>query len=449
MARLLPVRAAAAGVITRVIRDRSSLTTSLADYLPRVAVQDQGFLQELCYGTLRWYPRLRLLVAALLSRPLKPADADIAALVACALYQLMWTRVPAHAAVDQTVAACAALGKPWARGLINAVLRRFGRESDSLEAALRDDIEYQSAHPRWLADALREAWPTAADDVFAAGNGRAPMTLRVNRLRTCRNDYLQALASADINAVPTASGDAGIQLTTAVAASRLPGFGEGQVSVQDEAAQLAAVLLDLAPGQRVLDACCAPGGKTGHILEREPGISELVAIDSVDGRLDRVRENLRRLGLTANLIVADARDTAAWWDGRPFARILLDAPCSGTGVIRRHPDIKLLRTAADIRALAAIQYELLTALWALLTPGGKLLYATCSVLPAENDAVVSRFRATHADALVLSIATELGFNTPCGRQLLPTIDGHDGFYYSLLGKVPLVDSAGGTTATQA
>ncbi|MGK2914285.1 MAG: 16S rRNA (cytosine(967)-C(5))-methyltransferase RsmB [Porticoccaceae bacterium] len=430
----LPVRAAAAIAIARVIRDGVSLNTALAEGMPRVVPRDQGLLQELCYGTLRWYPRLRLLVGALLAKPLKAADADIAALLACALYQLTWTRMPAHAAVNETVATCAALGKPWAKGLANAVLRRFGRERETLEAALADDPEYQSAHPRWLADSLRAAWPAEADALFAANNGRAPMTLRVNLRKTRREDYLQALASAGIGALPTASGDAGIQLTAAVAVSQLPGFDKGLLSVQDEAAQLAAILLDLAPGQRVLDACCAPGGKTGHIFEREPGVAELVAIDSDASRLQRVRDNLQRLGLSATLRAADARNTSDWWDGEPFARILLDAPCSGSGVIRRHPDIKLLRTATDITQLAALQLELLNRLWPLLAPGGKLLYATCSVLPAENDDVIAQFAAARTDVDSLPIAIGVGCASTCGRQLLPQLDGHDGFYYALLQK---------------
>lgn len=440
MAPELPVRAAAASAIARVIRDGRSLNSALAEYLPQIAARDQSLLQELCYGTLRWYPRLRLLIGALLAKPLKANDTDIAALLACALYQVIWTRVPEHAAVNETVAACVALGKTWAKGLANAVLRRFGRERAALEATLAGDPEYHSGHPRWLADALREAWPQAAENLFAANNSRAPMTLRVNLGKTSREDYLQALASAGIGALATHGGDAGIQLAEAVAVAHLPGFSEGVASVQDEAAQLAATLLGLAPGQRVLDACCAPGGKTGHILEHEPGLAELVAVDSDAVRIARVRDNLQRLGLTATLKTADARHTQNWWDGEPFARILLDAPCSGTGVIRRHPDIKLLRSAADIPRLAALQLELLRSLWPLLAPGGKLLYATCSVLPTENDEVVARFAAAQDDVNILPVATSAGHASACGRQLLPQVDGHDGFYYALLAKSPQADS---------
>jgi len=428
------LRAAAARAIAAVAQRGQSLGTALPAQASAVAARDRPLLHELCYGTLRWYPRLHLLVDALLAKPLKAADADIGALLACALYQLIWTRVPAHAAVNETVAACIVLKKPWAKGLVNAVLRRFGRERLALEAALANDPEYQSAHPRWLADSLRAAWPTKADMLFEANNDRAPMTLRVNLHKTSREDYLQALANVGVAARATDHSDAGIQLAEAVAVDQLPGFDAGLVSVQDEAAQLAAILLDLAPGQRILDACCAPGGKTGHILEREPSLAELVAVDSEAVRIARVRDNLQRLGLTATLKTADARDAHAWWDGTSFNRILLDAPCSGTGVIRRHPDIKLLRTEADIPQFAALQLELLNSLWPLLAPGGKLLYATCSVLPQENDAVIAQFVAARTDLDVLSVTTTTGCASAHGRQLLPRLGGHDGFYYALLQK---------------
>ena len=428
------LRAAAARAIAAVAQRGQSLSTALPAQANAVAARDRPLLHELCYGTLRWYPRLRLLVDSLLAKPLKAADADIGALLACALYQLIWTRVPTHAAVNETVGACVVLKKPWAKGLVNAVLRRFGRERAALEAALANDPEYQSAHPLWLADSLRAAWPAEADLLFEANNGRAPMTLRVNRRKSSRADYLQALANVGVAARATGHSDVGIQLAEAVAVDQLPGFDAGLVSVQDEAAQLAAILLDLAPGQRVLDACCAPGGKTGHILEREPGLAELVAVDSETVRIARVRDNLQRLGLTATLKTADARDTDAWWDGAPFNRIVLDAPCSGTGVVRRHPDIKLLRAEADIAQFAALQLELLNSLWPLLTPEGKLLYATCSVLPRENDAVIAQFVAASTDADVLAVATTAGCASPHGRQLLPQLNGHDGFYYALLQK---------------
>ncbi len=434
MSKHLETRVATARVVARVVSAQGSLTSALTEYLPQVAPRDQGLLQELCYGTLRWYPRLSAIVGSLLNKPLPAKDTDLAALLACTLYQLTATRVPAHAAVNSAVAACAALGKPWAQNMVNAVLRRFGREQAALEQALAAQPAYRSAHPRWLADSLTAAWPDAAAELLAANNERAPMTLRVNVRKTSRADYLQTLADAGIAATPTPYSAVGVQLREAAGIAQVPGFAEGLVSVQDEAAQLAAGLLDLRPGQRVLDACAAPGGKTTHILEREPSLAELIAVDSDARRLSRVHANLDRLALTAKLIAADAGAPASWWDGVPFDRILLDAPCSGTGVIRRHPDIKLLRQPEDIARAAALQLRLLQQLWPLLATGGLLLYATCSVLPPENDQTIAAFLAIQDAARSGVIATDAGRATRHGRQLFPQRDGHDGFYYALLAK---------------
>lgn len=434
MSKYLDTRVATTRAVASVIGAQGSLTAALAEYLPQVSPRDQGLLQELCYGTLRWYPRLAVLVDSLLNKPLPAKDVDLMALLACTLYQLTSTRVPAHAAVNGAVAACAALGKPWAKNLVNAVLRRFGRERAQLEQALAVQPEYHSAHPRWLADLFTASWPDAAAALLAANNERAPMCLRVNARTTSRADYLQILADAGIAATPTAYSAVGVQLREAAGIAQVPGFAEGLVSVQDEAAQLAASLLDLRPGQRVLDACAAPGGKTAHLLETEPGLAELIAVDGDAGRLTRVHANLDRLALTATVIAADAGAPASWWDGAPFDRILLDAPCSGTGVIRRHPDIKLLRRPEDIAQAAALQLRLLQQLWPLLAPGGLLLYATCSVLPQENDHTIAAFLAGQDDARTGVVATAAGCATHHGRQLFPQRDGHDGFYYALLAK---------------
>jgi 16S rRNA (cytosine967-C5)-methyltransferase len=260
------------------------------------------------------------------------------------------------------------------------------------------------------------------------------MTLRVNTAKASRDHYLALLAEAAIGARPASFAATGIYLENPVAVDQLPGFADGWVSVQDEASQLCAPLLHPMPGHRVLDACCAPGGKTCHILETEPGLSELVALDIDAGRLDKVRQNLSRLNLSATITAADASDLGAWWDGRPFDRILLDAPCSATGVIRRHPDIKLLRTPADIDKLGEIQHKLLSTLWATLKPGGKLLYTTCSVLPEENDQVIATFLQNKGDCLPQPLSLVTGIATPYGHQLLPCPNGNDGFYYSLLQK---------------
>ncbi|OUS07689.1 16S rRNA (cytosine(967)-C(5))-methyltransferase [Gammaproteobacteria bacterium 54_18_T64] len=428
------VRVAAAKVLLAVIRDGVSLNQCLPEQMAEVVERDRPLLQELSYGTLRWYPRINTVLNTLIEKPFRAKDRDIHVLLACALYQLMETRIPDHAAVNETVAALKKLKKPWAKGLVNGVLRRFIRERDSLNTQLQDQGVYRYAHPKWLCKRIEQAWPEQAAAIFAANNHPGPMTLRVNRLRQSRADYLDTLQTAGIAAQAITLSEDGVQLHKATGVDALPGFADGLLSVQDEAAQLAAQLLELEPGQRVLDACCAPGGKTCHILEREPKLAELVALDIDDARLGRVKENFARLKVQATLVAADAAATSQWWDGQLFDRILLDAPCSATGVIRRHPDIKLLRKPDDIARLAELQAELLDALWPLLKSGGKLLYATCSILPEENDASIAGFIARQSDAEVLNISVEIGRQTPLGRQLLPTIDGHDGFYYALLCK---------------
>ena len=430
----MEVRVAAGKVLLAVIRDGVSLNQCLPELQAQVVERDRPLLQDLCYGTLRWYPRLNVLLKVLLEKPFRSKDQDIHVLLACALYQIMETRIPDHAAVNETVAVIKKLKKPWAKGLVNGVLRRFIRERDSLNTQLADSAVYMYSHPKWLCKRIEQAWPQQSAAIFAANNHPGPMTLRVNQKRQSRAEYLATLQAVSIEAKATALSGDGVQLLKATGVDAIPGFAEGQLSVQDEAAQLAAQLLQLEPGQRVLDACCAPGGKTCHILERELKLDELVALDIDESRLARVRENFERLSVQANLVAADAAATDEWWDGQPFDRILLDAPCSATGVIRRHPDIKLLRKSDDIARLAELQAELLDALWPLLKSGGKLLYATCSILPEENDASIAGFIARQSDVEVIDIAAEVGMQTPLGRQLLPTIDSHDGFYYALLSK---------------
>ncbi|MGM7284217.1 16S rRNA (cytosine(967)-C(5))-methyltransferase RsmB [Pseudomonas guariconensis] len=428
-------RLAAARALAAVLSGKASLNSSLPAQLDKVEERDRGLVQDLAFGTARWQPRLDLLAAQLLQKPFKAADADVQALLLVGLYQLFYTRIPAHAAIGETVGCADKLKKPWAKGLLNAVLRRAQREGEALLADMERDPVVRTAHPRWLQKALKACWPQQWEAICAANNAHPPMILRVNRRHHSRDAYLALLTETGISASPCQYSRDGILLAEACDVRGLPGFAEGWVSVQDEAAQLAADLMELAPGQRVLDACCAPGGKTCHLLEAEAGLAEVVAIDLEAKRLARVRENLDRLQLDAQLIACDARDTASWWDGEPFQRILLDAPCSATGVIRRHPDIKLTRQADDIPALAALQGELLDALWPTLEVGGMLVYATCSSLPTENTEVIEAFLARTPGARELDLALEAGLRQPHGRQLLAQEGGHDGFYYAKLIKI--------------
>ncbi|MDP9528979.1 16S rRNA (cytosine(967)-C(5))-methyltransferase RsmB [Pseudomonas protegens] len=433
-------RLAAAKALTAVLNGKASLNSSLPIQLDKVEVRDRGFTQDLAFGTARWQPRLSALAAKLLQKPFKAADADVEALLLVGLYQLLYTRVPAHAAIGETVGCADKLKKPWAKALLNAVLRRAQRESEALLAELEHDPVVRTAHPRWLQKSLKAFWPEHWETICAANNAHPPMILRVNRRHHSRDAYLQLLSAAGVAAKACVYSQDGIVLDEAGDVRSLPGFAEGWISVQDEAAQLAAELLELAPGQRVLDACCAPGGKTCHILEVQPELAGVVAVDLEAKRLVRVRENLDRLKLDAQLIAADGRDTQAWWDGQPFQRILLDAPCSATGVIRRHPDIKLTRQPDDIAALAQLQGELLDALWQTLEVGGILLYATCSTLPTENTEVIEAFLGRTPGARELDIGGQLGqpaagLKQPHGRQLLAQEGGHDGFYYAKLIKI--------------
>lgn len=425
-------RLAAARALTPVLAGKASLASSLPTQLERVSDRDKGLVQELVFGTARWQPRLYALALALLSKPFRRADQDVEALLLVGLYQLLYTRIPAHAAISETVGCATALKKPWAKGLLNAVLRRAQREAETLLPALEKDPVVLTAHPRWLQKSLKAFWPNDWLAICAANNSHPPFTLRVNQQVASRDAYLAQLSEAGIAAKPTTFSPDGITLATPCDVTALPGFAEGAVSVQDEAAQLAAELLMLEPEQRVLDACCAPGGKTCHILERQPQLSEVVAIDLEPQRLERVKANLARLKLNATLLAGDARATEQWWDGQPFQRILLDAPCSATGVIRRHPDIKLTRQADDIAPLAQLQGELLDALWPTLADNGILLYATCSTLPTENTEVIDAFLQRTSDAQELPFAAAFGQAQPHGQQLLAQEGGHDGFYYARL-----------------
>ena len=432
-------RSVAASLVSSVADHGESLGGQLTAQLQAMDDPRQRALaQELTFGTLRWYFLLEAVLAQLLKQALKKKDRDIHALLLVGLYQLLLTRVTAHAAVNETVEAARCTGKSWAVNLVNGVLRNAQRRAQELLAAIDDQPTARWSHPAWWIAQLRRDWPQHWQQILEANNQRPPMVLRVNRLRCDAIAYQEQLRGAGIAGRRLPAVDAAIVLDEPVGVDRLPGFSDGLVSVQDGAAQLAAPQLELAVGQRVLDACAAPGGKTGHILELAPRLAELVAIDSDPRRVEKIRDNLARLRLNATLVAADAADTAHWWDGRRFDRILLDAPCSASGVVRRHPDIKLLRRRDDVQALSGQQQRLLEALWPLLAPGGILLYVTCSVFCAENSVAVQTFLGHHADASELPVAVDWGVGQPVGRQILPGEQGMDGFYFARLTKQPTI-----------
>ncbi len=394
--------------------------------------RDRALAAELSYGVCRWYRRLDALIAALLRKPFKRKDRDIHVLLLTGAYQLLYSRVPAHAALSTTVDATRALGKGWASKLVNGVLRRLQREYAGLAMRVDADEAVRYAQPDWLYRALRAAWPGQHEDILEALQQRPPMTLRIDLKQTGRDEYVDRLAAAGIAAHRHATVETALVLDHPVAVDALPGFAQGLVSVQDAGAQLAGDFLDLRPGQGVLDACAAPGGKTIDVLQRAPDL-QVTALDIDAGRLDRVAENLARAGCAADLQLGDATAPPAGdWGGRRYDRILVDAPCSATGVLRRHPDIRLLRRADDIETMVRRQAAILDAMWSLLRPGGRLLYATCSLLPAENARQVDAFCRRHPEARPVELPAATGIRAGIGVQLLPGVDDTDGFFYAAL-----------------
>jgi 16S rRNA (cytosine967-C5)-methyltransferase len=414
-----------------------SLDALLSDKPTGLDERDRALLAELSYGLCRWYGQLAAIIHARLQKPLRKKDQDIYLLLLLGVYQLMHSRIPAHAAISTSVGLTRVMDKGWASKLVNGVLRGVQRDltqpASALQQLLHESWETHYAQPAWFVKALKQAWPQQAENILAALQTRAPMTLRLNPKRISMPDYQAQLQQAGlqaktINAVPSA-----LVLDKAQAVEKIPGFADGVVSVQDAGAQLAALLLDVQNDQKILDACAAPGGKTGHILELADDL-KVTAVDVDKQRLARVTQNLQRLKLSAELMLADASQPPAAWQ-TAFDRILLDAPCSATGVMRRHPDIRLLRREQDIANLVQRQAALLEALWPCLKPGGKLLYATCSVLSAENQQQMQSFVQKHPDAHVLPLAQDWGHACSIGRQTLPGEQTMDGFYYALLEKI--------------
>ncbi|MEO7387220.1 MAG: 16S rRNA (cytosine(967)-C(5))-methyltransferase RsmB [Gammaproteobacteria bacterium] len=438
LTRALAARAVA-GVLARGQTLDASLDALLTGSDPGVRAlpdRDRAQVRALAFGAVRGHHRHQALLRLLLNKPLQGEDRLLEALLSVGLFQLADPDQPDHAAVSATVAASRLLGQERASGLVNASLRRYQRESSTLLAQLGRDSAAWHSHPAWLLSGLRADWPDRWRKVATANQQHPPFWLRVNRLRTSASDYATRLGvEVDVEASPLPGFPDALRLPSAVPVHQLPGFADGLVSVQDAASQLAAPLLAPEPGMRVLDACAAPGGKTTHLLEVAGGRLDLTAVDVAGGRLALVESNLKRLGLAATLLVGDATTPDAWWDGRPFDRILLDAPCTATGVIRRHPDIKLLRRAADVPEFARRQRLMLERLWPLLAPGGRFLYSTCSLLKAENEGLVAEFLAAGT--------ARLEPETPApGLQLLPGERDTDGFYYALMGPVAAATAAG-------
>ena len=429
------IRALAAKCCYAVIDQGRSLSDELPRQQDKAALKDKGLLQEICYGVLRYLPELEHDVRALMQKPLTGKQRVFHFLLLVGVYQIKYMRTPDHAAVSETVAATGTLKNRQMKSLVNGVLRNFVRASENSslhkKETLPTSIEYN--HPSWFIKKVQQGYPKQWQNILTANQQKPPMWLRVNQQHQTIATYQELLTAAKIDIKAINSLSDAIELAHPTDVTKLPGFEQGWISVQDGAAQQAAKLLDCQQGDVVLDCCAAPGGKTCHILEQTPDIASMTAIDVEASRLVRVEENLSRLGLKAKVIAADAANSKAWWDGQQFDRILLDAPCSGTGVIRRHPDIKWLRKATDIDSLVILQQQILKEIWSLLKPGGTLLYATCSILPQENSNQIECFLKDNNDAQLVDIETN---NTQeegiLGWQLLPGEKNMDGFYYAKL-----------------
>lgn len=421
------VRALAAKCIFNVVDKGRSLSEELPAAQALSAEKDSALLQEICYGVIRYLPELEFDVRHLVDKPLKGKQRVAHFLLLVGIYQLKYMRIPDHAALNETVSAAKPLKQFHLKGMINGVLRNFLRQTESSQTELPEPIQYN--HPGWFINKIKAAYPEKWQSILSANQEKPPMWLRVNTQHHSVENYSKLLSDEGIEHSIKQMLSSTILLSSPIDVSKLPGFEQGHVSVQDAAAQQAGWLLESQTNDKVLDCCAAPGGKTCHVLELAPSV-EMTAIDIEDKRLTRVQENLARIGLDATLISADAT-TNSWWDGELFDRILLDAPCSATGVIRRHPDIKWLRKSDDIDALAKIQQEILQNIWQMLKPGGTLLYATCSVLPDENKAQIETFLANTPEANLVPITDN---SNDIGWQILPDEQGMDGFYYAKLTK---------------
>lgn len=417
------LRSICAQVIAQVIDQKQSLSTVLPEWQKNISDKDKALLQELSFGVLRVLPLLEWFIQQLITKPLKGKKRIIHYLIMVGIYQLHFTRIPPHAALAETVDGAITLKHPQLKGLINGVLRQFQRQEQALNAKANNN-ESNYLHPKWLLEKIQQVYPAQWEEILEANNQKPPMWLRVNQLYHSTHDYLILLQQAGIEASLSKDSKFAIKLQKPCAINQLPGFDQGWVTIQDLSAQQCVELLAPKNGEYILDLCAAPGGKTTYILELAPK-ADVVAIDIDELRIKRIQENLNRLKLHARIIVGDGCRPLEWTSGAKFDRILLDAPCSATGVIRRHPDIKWLRKPTDIQQLVKLQYEILEAIWPYLKTNGILVYATCSILPDENREQIQKFLFHHPEA-------SSNNNMELGQQILPTQRGGDGFFYASL-----------------
>lgn len=437
------IRAQAARTLASLLNNNGSLAAAINTGQPNTekTIETLPLFRELCFGSARWYHYLAMILDGFLDKPIRRKDRDIYALLIIGLYQLRFMRLADHAVINETVSAAQTLKKPWAKGLINGVLRQYQQQlSSQANQDITTTMQVQS-FPAWLIAAFKQAWPEQSPALFINSNLRGPMTLRVNAQHQSRDAYLEKLTQVGLVAKPGLFAPFCLYLDSPCDVDALPGFHEGEVSVQDEASQFVSSLLDLRDGDSLLDLCAAPGGKLASSLESGFALSRVVAVESDSKRLLKLKSTLERLSLSnVTLCCSDANAVDKWWDGEQFDRIMLDAPCSATGVIRRQPDIKILRQPEDVDRLAHLQSELLQTAWHLLSPGGRLVYSTCSILPAENAQQISQFLQTNPDAKPVQISNPPTNAVPCdhGLQLLPDPQGSDGFYYMVLEK-PVIE----------
>jgi len=419
------------------VMDGRSLDAAIEQNAKDLSELDRRSVADSSYGLARWFRQCHAIVAARLQKPFKDKDRDVHVALMLGVWQLMHSRTAEHAAISSIVELVRELDKAWADKLANGLLRKVQREmqddTSELHQLLKDDMSIAYEQPKWFVKAMQKAWPDRVEQILAALQERAPMTLRVNTQKIKTEDYVKQLLSIDVKAQPLDAVSSALVLDKPMAVSHLPGFDEGLVSVQDAGAQLSAELLDLQSGQRVLDACAAPGGKSMHLAQHQPEIA-LTACDIDAQRLERVAQNAERCGVALSLEVLDAEAPPQNWRDQPFDRILLDAPCSATGVMRRHPDVRMLRRSTDIDELAIRQAKILDSLWECLAPGGKLLYVTCSLMPKENEQQIQAFMERQSDVKVIPIDAAWGHPRAQGRQTLPGEMTMDGFFYALLEK---------------